>query len=237
MNGPYYDRIWQRKLSLAQYARLETRWRSRWEFALARVPQGCRVLDAGCGDGVAGGLLIEQTGCRVFGLDVSEYACRKARQRGVEALVCDISSQVFPLPPDTFDRVTMLCCLEHIVDPGHALRQAQRVIKTDGTVLVTLPNAVQWRFRLEFLKGRLSADLLHVNDGEGLHLRFFNYSNDFERLLESEAPGLEVIEKVPTLKNPRRFSKLRRASIEAAMRLRPNLFAEYSNFVLRKRVR
>lgn len=230
----YYDHIWSRKLSLPKYGTLQSRWRSRWEFAFNQIPAGSRVLDAGCGDGVLGEMLIQRKGCQVVGLDVSGLARTQAQQRGLECLACDISLEPFPVAEASFDVVTMLCCLEHIFDPAHALRQAARAVKPGGQVLVTLPNAVQLGFRWAFLRGRLSHDLLHTNDGEGLHIRFFNYADGFDRFVIEAAPALRLVEKIPTLKNPQAYSRLVRPLLQAGLRLWPNLFAEYGNYILVK---
>lgn len=119
-----------------------------------------------------------------------------------------------------------------MIDPGHTLREAARAVKVGGKCLVTLPNAVSLRFRRDFLLGRLSKDLLHTNDGEGLHIRFFNYAADFDRFLAAEAPQLRLVEKVPALKNPRKHGRFGRAILTAGLRLRPNLFAEYTHYTL-----
>ena len=183
-------------------------------------------------DGVLGEMLIRTKGCSVLGLDVSAYAREMAAKREVNALHCDISEDRFPVDDDAFDVATMLCCLEHIFDPGHALREAARAVRPGGRILVTLPNAVSFRFRLDFLRGRLSKDLLHTNDGEGLHIRFFNFAEDFEAYLRAEAPTLRLAEKIPALKNPRRHSRLSRAALGAGLRLWPSLFAEYTHYTL-----
>ena len=230
----YYDRVWRRKLSLPHYADLASRWRSRWRFAADRIEPGSRVLDVACGDGVLGEMLIRDKGCRVVGLEISGYARRKAAERGLEVLRCDISQDPFPVEEGSFDAASLLCCLEHVFDPGHALRQAARAVKPGGEVLVTLPNAVQWRFRWAFLCGRLSKDLLHTNDGEGLHIRFFDHGRDFAALVAAEAPSLRLVERRAELKNPRAHGALQRSLLGLGLRAWPNLFAEYSHYVLRR---
>jgi SAM-dependent methyltransferase len=228
----YYDRVWTEKLSLPQYQTLDKRWRSRWDFAVERIGHGERVLDVACGDGVLGEMLIRTKACAVVGLDVSAYARSVAARRGVQAHACDISEERFPVDDGSFDVATMLCCLEHIFDPGHALREAARAVRPGGRLLVTLPNAVSLHFRLDFLCGRLSKDLLHTNDGEGLHIRFFNYAEDFDRYVAQEAPGLRLTEKVPALKNPRKHGPVGRALLGAGIKLWPNLFSEYTHYTL-----
>lgn len=232
MIAEYYDQVWARKLSLPQYQTLDRRWRSRWDFAAERVGAGQRVLDVACGDGVLGEMLIRTKNCTVLGLDVSTYAREMAAKRGVNALPCDISEDRFPVDDDAFDVATMLCCLEHIFDPGHALREAARAVRAGGRLLVTLPNAVSLRFRFDFLRGRLSKDFLHTNDGEGLHIRFFNYAADFDAFIRAEAPMLRLDEKVPALKNPRRHGRFGRAALAGGIKLWPNLFAEYTHYTL-----
>ncbi len=228
----YYDRVWEQKLLLPQYATLRSRWRSRWTFASGHITPESHILDAACGDGVFGEMLVRDLGCQVVGLDVSDRARQRAAEKGLEVHPCDISKDRFPLAESSVEAVTMLCCLEHIFDPGHALREAARVLKPNGKVLVTLPNAVQAQFRWAFLRGRLSKDLLHTNDGEGLHIRFFDYSRDFSSLVESEAPMLTLVETRAALKNPLAGGPIRRWFLEQGMRWWPNLFAEYSHHVL-----
>ena len=228
----YYDQVWTRKLSLAHYQTLEARWRSRWDFAVQRIAKGSKVLDIACGDGVLGELLVRDKGCEVLGLDVSDYARAMAAKRGVKALACDISQDRFPLADGEFDYATALCCLEHIFDPVHALREAARVLKPGGRLFVTLPNAVSLHFRAAMLRGQLSKDFLHQNDGEGLHIRFFNYAGDFDRLVAEQVPSLRLSEKVPALKNPRKHGPLARRVLEQAVHAWPNLFAEYTHFAL-----
>lgn len=230
----YYDRVWRKKLSLPQYGTLNARWRSRWDFAVARIDDGARVLDVACGDGVLGEMLIRDKRCVVVGLDVSPYARECAAARGVIAYECDISIDRFPVEDGTFDAATLLCCLEHVFDPGHALREAARAVRPGGKLFVTLPNAVSLRFRLDFMRGRLSKDFLHTNDGEGLHIRFFNFARDFDEFIAEETPGLRLVEKLPALKNPRKPGPIRRRLLHAGLRLWPNLFAEYTHYVLAK---
>ena len=231
----YYDRVWRQKLSLPHYANLDARWRSRWQFAADCVAPESSILDVACGDGIFGQILRRDKACRVVGLEISSYARQRARERGLEVKRCDISQEDFPVEDSSFDAASLLCCLEHIFDPGHALRQAARAVKPGGKVLVTLPNAVQLRFRLAFLRGRLSKDLLHTNDGEGLHIRFFNYQQDFDEFARVETPELELIDKRAELKNPRAHGPLGRFVLGAGLRLWPNLFAEYSHYVLVKK--
>lgn len=230
----YYEQEWKIKLSRPEYATLDARWRSRWDFARLHISPGSKVLDAACGDGVLGKFLIEEQQCEVHGLDVSDYALDISRQRGLTAKFCNISSDRYPYEDGIFDFVTMLCCLEHILDPAHALTEAKRVLKPGGTIIVTLPNAAYFWYRLSFLFGKMSVDLLHINPGEGMHIQFFNYSDEFENRVLSKIDGLRVVLKRPDLKNPKKYSAFTRQLFYLLMKVSPNMFAQYTHWLIRK---
>jgi 2-polyprenyl-3-methyl-5-hydroxy-6-metoxy-1,4-benzoquinol methylase len=233
----YYDREWEIKLARPEYATLDARWRSRWDFARKHIPNRSRVLDAACGDSVLGKFLMEEQDCEVQGIDVSPYALELSSKKGVPAKLCNISSESYPYENETFDVVTMLCCLEHILDPVHALTEAHRVVALRGHIVVTLPNAAYLSYRLALLRGTLSKDLLHINPGEGMHIQFFNYTSDFEDRVLSKVPGLRVREKQPDLKNPKQYSPPTRYLMYRLMERTPNLFAQYTHWILEKETR
>lgn len=232
----YYDAVWRQKLSLEKYSTLERRWRTRWDFVRQNVQPRSLVLDVGCGDGILGTFLTAENLCTVFGVDISEYALKRAREKGVGGCLCDASKQALPFQDSTFDTLVMVCVLEHILNPGMALREAKRVVRTGGTILITLPNVAHYANRLSFLLGRTSQDFLHTHPGEGMHLQFYNYSDEFERRVLSRVPGLRITYKCGDFKNPRLYSTPRRVLMRLSMKFLPNLFAQYTHFVIRKEV-
>lgn len=81
-----------------------------------RVPAGSRLLDYGCGIG-SDGLLLLEAGYRVEFADFDnpsvEYLRWRLRQRGIEAPVHDLDSDV----PGGFDAVYSWDVIEHVPDP------------------------------------------------------------------------------------------------------------------------
>lgn len=222
------------KLDRPEYATLERRWRSRWDFVATHMPEGAQVLDMGCGDGVLGEQLIRLKECRVTGLDVSDFALAKASERGVNACKGDISMSPAPFDEESFDAVTLSCVLEHIAMPEHALAEAARVVKQGGYVFVTLPNPLTWKIRIAFLRGRFHSDFLHSKPGEGLHYRFWPVNDGLESMLADLRLPLRLAVKNVDVKNPRKYSpgalRWRRNMIRAW----PALFGEYTHYILRK---
>jgi SAM-dependent methyltransferase len=97
-----------------------------------------RVLDVGCGRGL---LLhaFRERGWKVDGTELSESAAAFARDvLGIPVSIAPAVS--LPWPDGTFDAVTMWHVLEHLQDPGAALREAARVLQPGGVLLAGAPN-------------------------------------------------------------------------------------------------
>jgi len=113
---------------------------------LGALPDGTRVLDAGCGEGVL----------------VDEYAAR-LRMTGVDANyasdhVTTASLLALPFPEASFDRALCLDVLEHLAyeDQPRALAELFRVLVPGGELLVSVPNLAHLQSRIQFLlRGRL----------------------------------------------------------------------------------
>jgi SAM-dependent methyltransferase len=90
-----------------------------------------RVLDVGCGEGALSDALSHPP-FRLVGLDASEVLLRahpRPRVRG-DALR-------LPFRDGSFDAAVAVNMLYHLDDPGHALREARRVLAPGGLLLVT----------------------------------------------------------------------------------------------------
>lgn len=71
----------------------------------------------------------------------------------VEIRYCNVEEDDWPFDENTFDVVTMMAIIEHLFDPLSALWEAQRVLRQDGTFLLTVPNAVSLFSRSHAIKG------------------------------------------------------------------------------------
>jgi len=120
--------------------RVEARLVFRW---LGKV-EGQRILDVACGDGIFC-LELAKRGALVEGIDFSFSAIERAKWR-VEKLglssrvglaVC--SAAQMPYEVDFFHQAVCNCVLEHISDDVAVLKEINRVLKPDGTLIVTVP--------------------------------------------------------------------------------------------------
>jgi ubiquinone/menaquinone biosynthesis C-methylase UbiE len=109
---------------------------------------GDRILEVGCGFG-SFMLTCAEAGYDAIGLDPNEYDERMpvsvlkiAQMRmppGRNRLVAGYGERL-PFSAETFDAVAMFEVLEHVRDPKLVLREAYRVLKTDGVIYVHAPN-------------------------------------------------------------------------------------------------
>ncbi|MBX4189742.1 methionine biosynthesis protein MetW [Candidatus Parcubacteria bacterium] len=136
----------------------------RHRAALDLIPEGT-VLDLGCGDGV----LLQLLQKKGTGLDISDEAIRKANDKGIEAIVCDFSSQPLPFADSSFDSVAILDVLEHLYYPDQVLHEAARVAKK--SVVLGVPNFNSLPARLQVLRGKIPEN----NTPHKGHIYWFNW--------------------------------------------------------------
>ncbi len=100
---------------------------------------GCDVLEAGCGIGTDGAQFAA-AGARYTGLDFSPTALTLARRRfALEKLPGNFvggSVTNLPFKDNRFDLVFSHGVIHHVADPAAAVREFERVLKPEGTVLL-----------------------------------------------------------------------------------------------------
>lgn len=97
-----------------------------------------KLLDVGCALGVFL-YLARERGWEVYGVDISRYAARYAREvLGLEVFAGELEEAQFP--DKWFDVITLWDVLEHFPDPSHQLQEILRVLKDDGIILMNAPN-------------------------------------------------------------------------------------------------
>ncbi|OGR67267.1 MAG: hypothetical protein A2081_01340 [Elusimicrobia bacterium GWC2_61_19] len=105
-----------------------------------------RLLDVGC----ASGFFIEtarESGWDASGVELSPLASAAARDRaGLNVFTGALADAA--LPDGHFDAVTMWDVLEHFPDPRADLRQAFRILKPGGLLVIQTPNAASAIARL-----------------------------------------------------------------------------------------
>ena len=114
---------------------------SRHGFAWQNVPQGGAAhLDFGCYDGTFLATLKSKGIGRLVGVDVSQDAIRKARERfGDLEIIQTSQTAALPFEDSLFASITALEVIEHLSEQRIWLDELNRVLKDDGTLIVTVP--------------------------------------------------------------------------------------------------
>lgn len=113
-----------------------------------------RIVDLGCGNGDITLMFKEELGTReVYGVDFNERMVQLAGQRGIEAYCLDLNEDILPFPDGFADIAFSLEVIEHLINPDNMLKEAHRVLRRGGYLLISTPNLSSWVNRVLFLFG------------------------------------------------------------------------------------
>jgi len=109
-----------------------------YEAALTRlrIGPGTRLLDVGCGSGMFC-QMASQRGATVVGIDAAPALVDIAKQRVPYGRFRVGEMEALPFDADAFDIVTGFNAFQYAAHPVQALAEAGRVVRRNGSVLVT----------------------------------------------------------------------------------------------------
>src|SRR3989344_2252340 len=101
-----------------------------------------KILDIGCGDGVWYNELRKRS-FNVTGIDISEHDLdilnRRAKEMNLESDILKADAQKMPFKNESFDKAYSICTFEHIRDDEKVFKEAYRVLKPNGTLIISIP--------------------------------------------------------------------------------------------------
>lgn len=98
-----------------------------------------KLLDVGCGDGVALNLLQKMPNLDLYGIDSSEEALTVAREKNPHAKLTHGNVSHLDYPDETFDIVISSDVIEHIIDSNKMLEEIKRVAKPNAVIIIGTP--------------------------------------------------------------------------------------------------
>jgi len=166
-----------------------------WEKRLDRLNRSGksgRLLDVGCGEGTFL-QAAKHRGWQVNGTEISSYAAQAASTiLGVEIFCGELVDA--PYPPCSFDMITLWHVLEHTRDPMAVLTKARELLKSDGLLIIAVPNVNNFLMQIAYclVRGR-KLKLFSPHDRE-VHLYHFSPVTIKAYLQKS---GFEVVKLFP----------------------------------------
>jgi len=95
-----------------------------------------RLLDVGCG--IRGFLLLARESYECYGIDISKFAVKVNRKRGVDVVLSSAEAPCFK--EKTFDIITCFDVLEHLNHPRVAIHRLSKLLKGGGIIVIRTPN-------------------------------------------------------------------------------------------------
>jgi ubiquinone/menaquinone biosynthesis C-methylase UbiE len=203
-------------------------------MALLHPSKGQNIIDLGYGRGF---FLREaqQYGLELHGLDFCDQSkvVAKSLLGKADLIIGDIHS--INHKSEKFDYVSCLGVIEHLVHPGQGVREIARIMKKDGTAVLTIPSSVFFYSRVWIMYLKYwAANFLHavgIRKKPGVFLRQlidrFYTPREGARLLERN--GLKVFY-AETVRSRRSDFAIGRRYRDGRVRFDPSYFT--TNFTL-----
>lgn len=129
---------------------------ARYRWASAFVP-GKAVLDAASGEGYGTDQLAAAGAASVIGVDIAADAvAHAAKKYGHDYRQGDVTA--LPVDDASLDVVVSFETIEHVADPAAAIKEFRRVLRPDGVLVISTPNAAKYTVENEFHVKELSRD-------------------------------------------------------------------------------
>lgn len=161
---------------------------------LKYIPDNAKLfLELGCGAGGFGAMLkATRNNSYVIGVEIHPQSAEAARNRLDEVIEKPVEIALESIQDGSVDCVVCNDILEHLVDPWAVLGQIERVLKPNGAIVSSIPNARHFPvFKNYFLGGDWKYEKWGVLDRT--HLRFFT-KKSIERMFTETGYHLSVIE-------------------------------------------
>lgn len=160
------------------------------------IENNSHILEIGCSTGYFSLHLQEDKNCNVLALDISEQSVEITSAQGINAIVADVeNSEIMELLQSytdkngKFDCITCNDVIEHLKYPEILLQRMKGFLKTDGYMIISVPNIAFWKIRFGLLFGNF--DYTEVGILDNTHLKFFTIKSFKEFVVKN---GYKIVE-------------------------------------------
>lgn len=147
-----------------------------------------KVLDIGCGDGFISELIAKNEN-DVVGIEIAENAIRKCKKKKITVIDADLNSDWYKKINQKFDVIVAGEIIEHIFDTDKFLQNIEKVMKKNGSVIITTPNLASFGRRIYLALGISPLMETTARKLDAGHIRYFTFKTLEKLLLEN---GLKI---------------------------------------------
>jgi len=167
-----------------------------------KLVEGNKVLDVGCAGGGISKWLADR-GFDVHAIDILKESIEVAKEfRNSPKITYEVRDVLKePFPDESFDCITFLETIEHVENPAQFFREFHRILKNNGYLVVSTPNATSLKnvlyalsYRKKNKQKKVIKEISEETLGTGTQLEHI-YNWDFPTLVRLlNRCGFDVIE-------------------------------------------
>jgi SAM-dependent methyltransferase len=167
--------------SVSQWSRLMKRVYEETKKNIEREYSSGKLLDMGCGLGLFLKLW-DPKKWEIFGIDISREAVEYAKSKELDVKGGSLEKTNFS--DHYFDVITMFYVLEHLPYPLKVLKEARRILKKDGLLIIRVPQSISAERFLKFfgVRRNLFHPPMHLYDFSTKILKEFLLKAGFKRI-------------------------------------------------------
>jgi predicted SAM-dependent methyltransferase len=129
-------------------------------------------------------------------------------------ILCNLNYERIPVEDNTFDVIVAAEILEHLISPYQVVREFYRILKDNGSLVLSVPNTCSLINRINMLRGKLPsgcAKPIDINSAER-HIVDFNKEIIIE-IIEEAGFNIEIITSNGVITNGKLITKYIPASM------------------------
>ncbi|MDD5650702.1 MAG: class I SAM-dependent methyltransferase [Candidatus Nanoarchaeia archaeon] len=106
-----------------------------------------KILELGC-PGSGGIIQFLKNDNEVYGADISESSVKILKSKGFKSFLINLNEGTIPFKDKYFDDIIFIGTIEHLYNPQHGMEEVKRVLKTNGTLLISIPNPATGHYQI-----------------------------------------------------------------------------------------